>query len=249
MKLLYYICGVVAIILVSIGWFLIIKKDSSVNPVFNSPGLSEAPLPEKQPALQSSTPVPAVSSVNIEVAFTSQAPHGVWDAVHKDACEEANIIMVNAWAKGISPLSLVYVEAEIQKLVKWQNDNFGYFESTTARQIAKMAKEFYGLDSRLIKNPTVEELKNELKRGNVIVMGMAGRELGNPHFTPPGPIYHMLLIKGFDETGFITNDPGTKHGKDYHYLFSTLISSGRDWSEGKKGKIMKPPIAIVFSEM
>lgn len=156
--------------------------------------------------------------------------------------------MTNAWVKNISSLSRADAEAEIQKLAKWQNENFGYFESTTAKQTAEMAKKFYGLNYKLIENPSVEDLKDELREGNVVVMGMAGRELGNPHFTPPGPFYHMLIIRGFDETGFITNDPGTKYGKDYHYSFSTLMFSARDWSGGKIGTITKPPVAIIFSK-
>jgi hypothetical protein len=254
MKLLYYIFGVVAIALVSIGWFEVFKsgspvaverKNESPETIFNPP---ENFSPEKSSAAPVPTTVPPVSSVNIDVAFMSQAPYKVWDALHEEACEEASVIMANTWAKNIPSFSQEYAEAEIQKLEKWQKGNFGYFESTTAKQTAEMAKKFYGLNSKLIENPTAEELKNELKQGNVVVMGMGGRILNNPHFTPPGPLYHMLLIKGFDGTGFITNDPGTKYGKDYHYSFSTLMSAARDWSGEKKGKIIKPPVAIVFSK-
>jgi hypothetical protein len=215
---------------------------------FNEENFSPIQLPIPEPSVDSVDPVKNSDEISIEVSFTSQAPYEVWDAVHEEACEEASIIMVNVWVNGISSLSQGYAEAEIQKLVKWQKDNFGYFESTTAKQTADMAEKFYGLNYKLIENPSVEDLKNELKEENVIVMGVAGRELGNPHFTPPGPIYHMLLIKGFDDTGFITNDPGTKYGKDYHYSFSTLMSAARDWNGKKKGKIIKPPVAIVFSK-
>lgn len=242
------------------------KNQAPITDILPAP-LIEEPLPAPSVG---TTPSPAVDSVNpvrnldktkqqdgnnaisngvkIEVPFTSQAPYGVWDSIHEEACEEASIIMANVWAKDISSLSREYAEVEIQKLVKWQNDNFGYFESTTAKQTAEMAEKFYGLNYRLIENPTIEDLKNELREGNVVVMGMAGRELGNPHFTSPGPLYHMLLIKGFDKTGFITNDPGTKYGGDYHYSFSTLMSSARDWRGGKIGTITKLPVAIVFSK-
>jgi hypothetical protein len=257
MKFFYYIFIITVVVLIGRFWFLknyfpvknsvvVEKIDDNLPETISE--LPETPSPEKMFVAPSPIIVSPVSFVNLGVPFTSQAPYGVWDALHEEACEEASIIMANAWAKNISSLSRESAESEIQKLVKWQNDNLGYFESTTAKQTAEMAKKFYGLNYKLIENPSVEDLKNELKEGNVIVMGMGGRILNNPHFTSLGPIYHMLLIKGFDETGFITNDPGTKYGKNYHYLFSTLMSAGRDWSGGRTSTITKPPVAIIFSK-
>ena len=39
------------------------------------------------------------------------------------------------------------------------------------------------------------------------------------YYAHPGPVRHMLLIKGYDgERGvFITNDPGTRHGESFEY--------------------------------
>lgn len=56
--------------------------------------------------------------------------------------------------------------------------------------------------------------------------------LGNPYFTPPGPIYHMLVIKGYNLTEFITNDPGTRRGADYVYSYQTLMKAIHDWNNG-----------------
>jgi hypothetical protein len=40
----------------------------------------------------------------------------------------------------------------------------------------------------------------------------------------------MLVIKGWDSKGFITNDPGTRKGRNYPYTYETLYSASGAWS-------------------
>jgi len=54
--------------------------------------------------------------------------------------------------------------------------------------------------------------------------------LNNPNFKQPGPIYHMLVIKGYNSWEFITNDPGTRKGNSFKYPYSTLINAVHDWN-------------------
>ena len=63
----------------------------------------------------------------------------------------------------------------------------------------------------------------------MIIIPAAGRLLGNPYFQTPGPIYHMLVIRGYNATEFITNDPGTKRGDGFKYKYQTLINAIHDW--------------------
>lgn len=183
----------------------------------------------------------------LSVDFTSQAPFGFWDKTHNDACEEAAIVMVYSWVKGID-LNPQIADKEILKLVDWQKANFGFFKDTNARQTAEMAQKVYGLESKLISNPTLEQIKTELKKGNLVVMPMAGRLLKNPYFRPPGPPYHILVIKGYDFKGFITNDPGTRRGKDYRYSFETIMNAAHDWGGSPDNITSTPAVAIVFSK-
>ena len=39
----------------------------------------------------------------------------------------------------------------------------------------------------------------------------------------------MLVITGFTEDTFITNDPGTKHGLNYEYSYETLKAATGNW--------------------
>lgn len=186
-----------------------------------------------------------VSYKDIEVPFLSQAPFAVWDKLHKEACEEANVVMVYFWLKNINP-SLEQAENEIQKVSQWGLEKFNSYD-TSAKDTALMAKEVYSIDSTLLKNPTVEDIKSEIDKGNVVVMGMAGRLLENPHYKNPGPLYHMLLIKGYDDAGLITNDVGTKYGKDFHFSYQNILESAHDWNEVDQLPNISP-VAIVFSK-
>jgi len=59
---------------------------------------------------------------------------------------------------------------------------------------------------------------------------LAGRELNNPYFRAPGPIYHMLVIKGYDSDEFIVNEVGTKRGDSFKYKYDVLINAIHDWN-------------------
>ncbi len=75
---------------------------------------------------------------------------------------------------------------------------------------------------------------SELKNGRVIIAPMNGQALKNPNFTAPGPINHMLLIRGYDpiKKTFITNDPGTRNGELYEYEENLLYSALRTYPTG-----------------
>ncbi|MBU1911108.1 hypothetical protein KKG16_01695, partial [Patescibacteria group bacterium] len=73
-------------------------------------------------------------------------------------------------------------------------------------------------------------IKEELIKGNPIIIPAAGRDLDNPYFSGEGPWYHMLVIKGYDKKRFITNDPGTRRGEGYKYEYSVLLNAVHDWT-------------------
>lgn len=168
--------------------------------------------------------------INLDVPFTSQAPTANWDETFKEACEEASIIMVDRFYKNQGFKSPETTEEEILKAVAWQKNYFGGHFDLTASQTAQMIKEYFGYKKvEMIDNPTVGEIKILLNDSRPVIVPAAGQLLGNPYFRRPGPIYHMLVIKGYAQNKFITNDPGTKRGKDYLYDFDVLMSAMHDW--------------------
>ena len=169
------------------------------------------------------------SQLQLPVPFTPQAPTANWDELHNEACEEASIIMAQAYFNNISSLPPATVEKEISKLTKYQQDTFGYYLSITTAETSRMAEEVYGLNTEIVQFDK-QTIKQALADNKLVIYPAMGQMLGNPNFTGDGPIYHMLVIIGYDDDGnFITNDPGTKRGQNYKYSYSTLEDAAGNW--------------------
>jgi hypothetical protein len=207
--------------LAAVGLFLVFKpKDNTIQLVRREENIS----PEEQPA---TAPLPETKQ--LVVPFTPQAPTANWDELHNEACEEASVIMAWAYFNGITSLPASRVEAEISKLTDWQTENYGYYLSITTEETVRMAREVYGLKTEVV--PLSEAVvKRALADGKLVIWPGQGQLLGNPNFTPPGPPYHMLVLTGYNASQFITNDPGTRRGKDYPYSYATLEAAAGSYS-------------------
>lgn len=171
--------------------------------------------------------------LDFSVPFAPQAPYAVWDDLHKEACEEAAMIITAKYFQN-QGLNAHIMEQEILNLVKWEKEN-GYKIDLTAQEVAQIMKDYFGLKAEVIKEVTTERIKKELFGNKLIIVPAAGRKLGNPYFRQPGPIYHMLVIRGYDERKkeFITNDPGTKRGEGFRYKYQKLIPAIHNWDHEK----------------
>lgn len=191
--------------------------------------------------------------INLDVIFYPQAPERDWSLPWQEACEESSLLLAHAYAKG-KDLSLEEFKSEILRMVAWQNENFESdqvgvepYEHTSVDQTAQILEEFLEFDDyKIVDDPTVEDLKKELAQGNVIVAPFAGRQLGNPFYSGEGPVYHMMVIRGYDEANFITNDVGTSRGENFIYSHQTIINAIHDWNkddinQGKKKVIVLKP--------
>ena len=164
----------------------------------------------------------------LDMPFLVQAPLANWDPLHEEACEEASILMINAY-KNNKNISTKEGESAILELTKWEEDK-GYGFSISLSELNEIAKQYFNLNNgRIVDNPTAEMIKNEIIDNKPIIIPAAGKLLSNPNFRNGGPNYHMLVIKGFDETNFITNDPGTRKGESYKYRYNALMNSIHDW--------------------
>lgn len=169
-------------------------------------------------------------SILLEVPFMSQAPFAKWDALHEDACEEASLIMLKYFSDGKKNISKELAEEEIQNMIAFEKKN-KYGISITLDELSEIARKYYNLKTgRVEKNITIDDIKKELSDGKPVIVGAAGKVLPNPNFKNGGPIYHMLVVVGYDEKGFITNDPGTRLGEGFRYSFDDLLKSIHDWN-------------------
>jgi hypothetical protein len=200
------------------------------------------------PASSSSNSLPATFS--LPIPFTPQAPTGNWDTLHNEACEEAAAIMANAYLTGDKDVVMpaASVESQITTLTNWEQQNFGYYLDTTAAETAKMIEGAYGLKTQIISNYSEEQVKQALNDHEVVIIPEDGQLLGNPNYRTPGPIYHMLVIRGYTPDAIITNDSGTKNGRNYSYSFSTIYDAGANWDHNTNTIDKNVHIAIIVSK-
>lgn len=197
------------------------------------PKTSASPVEEKVAPVEAnpeSIPEAIPESYLIKnVPFQTQAPFGEWDTLHDEACEEAALILAYYYLEGKN-LTAQIMENEIQAMVAWQIDYFGSHKDLTIAELQDMAKKYYQLDSRIENSITIEEIKKEISQDHLVIVPTAGRLLGNPYYRQPGPVYHMLLVIGYDNSTIIVQDIGTRRGSNYKYSQKILFNAIHNWA-------------------
>lgn len=188
-------------------------------------------VPEPETLPNEDKPLPP--SINLDVPFTSQAPEKIWTQPWQDACEEAAVLMIDAYYKDLT-LSISYAKEEIIKMVDYEEEK-GWGLSIEIEKIQSLFQDYLKTDRsvKLVENPTIEQIKKYIGRGVPVYVVADGKVLPNPHFQNGGPEYHALVIRGYTETHFITNDPGTQFGENFKYKYQDLMDSLRDWNGGE----------------
>lgn len=173
----------------------------------------------------------------LDVPFIVQAPLGNWsDPRQQDACEEAGVLMAMAWVKGDKEPSLLEAERQIIALADWQQEKYGEHRDLHIEEVADyLFREYFSYNQVKIKEVfKVEELITFLDQGYLILAPSNGQALKNPYFSAPGPERHLLVIIGYDYNAkmFITNDPGTRHGRSFRYSKEILFEAIRVYPSG-----------------
>lgn len=168
------------------------------------------------------------NSVLIKTPFLVQAPNANWDALHEDACEEASLIMIKNYLEKTKSIDTAFGDKEIQELVAYEESN-SFGPSITLSDLNKIAQDYYGLTTGRVEVASIDKIKKEISNGKPVIIPAAGKKLPNPNFRNGGPNYHMLVVKGYDKNGFITNDPGTRKGEGFRYTYYDLFEAIHDW--------------------
>jgi hypothetical protein len=176
------------------------------------------------------------AKVLIDIPFLAQAPTANWDDPRQqDGCEEASLLMAHLWLTG-QTMTVKQAEAEIIAMSDWQEEKYGEFVDRSMTDTGKMFADYYNHTNYEIKRGiTAEDIKQELALGNIVIVPTNGQILDNPNYTAPGPITHMLPVIGYDDNAgvFITNDPGTRNGKQFKFEYDRLIDSIYDYQTGE----------------
>lgn len=170
--------------------------------------------------------------INLNVPYTSQAPERNWADPWQNACEEAAVLMIDAYVRGygLSPLS---AKDELLRMVQWE-ENQNMFISLNAVEVKKIFTDYlhYKKAVKVITNPTVEQIKQLLNEGKPVLALAHGKTLGNKYYSNGGPDYHALVIRGYTNDSFITNDPGVNRGVNFIFPIENIMKSLRDWNDG-----------------
>lgn len=175
-----------------------------------------------------------LKTIKYDVPFTTQSPFAEWsDMRQQDGCEEASALMAVSWAKGITSIKQDQAKNDIIEASDFELQKYGNYRDTSVEDTAKrIIKGYFNYSNVTVKNNiSADDIIKELAAGNLVIIPSNGRLLGNPYFTGAGPERHMLVITGYDykKKQFITNDPGTRYGKDYRYGKDVLFNSIRDY--------------------
>ena len=221
------------------GWFTFDRTQGPQLPVEQSYEVSlSEPAPKEALSTAPLAPPPAPKvlavDVNLAVPFISQAPHANWDEAHEEFCEEASLLMAASFVLGQSISGPDDAEQKLQAIRAFEEMRFGYYKDTTAEETAVILREYYKLSAvSVVYEPTIADIRAAVASGKSVIVPAAGRQLGNPYFKQPGPLYHMLVVKGYTKDGrFITNDPGTRRGANYLYDMNVLWNAIHDWNGG-----------------
>jgi len=169
------------------------------------------------------------ASVILSVPYTVQAPLVNW-AVHEESCEEAAVLMYHYFLSGKETFSgstiiPAYVaNSEMIKMKHWQVSHYGREPDLSIEKLGVFVSQYYGYHPRVFKGITIQDIKRELSAGHPVLVPVMTHALKNPHYGPKS-VYHILLIKGYNSKGAITNDAGIKEGQSAAYPWSTVFSA------------------------
>lgn len=195
-------------------------------------------------------PGTAIEPFNLAVPFASEIPDGRWVKPWNNACEEASIIMVEAWYQGEEAISITEAKARMTPLFAWEDQHFGGNANSDAAQTVELITAKADFTARIIHNPTLEAIKTELRAGRPVISLNYGYELKNPlhHWVRNGSYYHMMVLTGFDDSTqeFLVNDTALEEGLDYRYSYDTILNSLHDYDRARDAT--DGPPTVLFTE-
>lgn len=229
-------------VLILIGYIVLRQEGVSdvqaptpvLQPVTSAPPGDEPMVVEAESEPVTPPPIPKQYRIK-GVPFTVQAPFAEWsNPIFQDACEEASLIMADAWAQE-KTLTKEGAKQAITALAAYQTELRGHAIDTSIEDTRDLLKNFFAIETAIVqRDVTIDDIKEALRSDSLVIVPTDGRKLKNPNFTAPGPPRHMLVIVGYDDVTneFIVNDPGTRKGEGYRYEQPVLFDAILDYPTG-----------------
>jgi len=173
--------------------------------------------------------------VDLKVPFTSEIPNGSWVKPWNNACEEASIVMVEGYYFGYEKTTKSIAIKNMSPLFKIEDKLFGSNADTDSSRTAKLINDYTDFTATIKENPTLDEIKSEIKSGHPVITFSYAKNLNNPNhrWRAGGSYYHVMVLTGFDDKTkeFLTNDSGDPQtGEDYRYKYDAIMNSLHDFN-------------------
>lgn len=191
------------------------------------------------------------SKVLLPVPFISEAPDGIWTGSWINACEEASIAMVEKFYAGQSETPINEAKEFMKMLFAVQQKLYGSDMNSDAERTNHLINNYSNFDGRIVTDPSLEDIKEELRGGRPVISLHHGFKLGNPNtpFKPTGSAFHVIVIIGYDNSTqkFIAHDNGDSlTGTNHEYDYSIFMNSLHDYNYSTH-KSEGPPRVIFTS--
>jgi hypothetical protein len=193
-------------------------------PPNQSTSINQANTATDQPNVSKTEPA---TSAYLEVPFITQAPLETtknWE-LHENSCEEAAVLQAYLYESG-QTMTKEEANTEILKMIDWEIKNLGGHNDLYADGVRGFINGYYGipLDKiEVVYDANIDDIKKFINQKHPVIVPIMGDILKNPFYPYPG--YHMLVVTGYTKDRIITNDNGTKHGKDFTYDNETFLKA------------------------
>jgi hypothetical protein len=171
---------------------------------------------------------PLLENAYLKVPFVCQAPlqtEANW-TYHEESCEEAALLQVRYYLEGIEEADKQKAHEEILNMIEWEKNNFGSHKDLYANDMKNFIIGYYGYtdeEVEIIYDADVTAIKKAVSAGHPVIVPIMGDVLKNPYYPYPG--YHMLVVIGYTPDKIITNDNGTRRGKDFSYPYDRFMQA------------------------
>ena len=226
------------ILIFCIGWFVVwssmFNKESNED-ISTPEFVVSTPIVEPEPIEEQAPPIKKVlpPSVTLAVPFYVQAPDNKRVLPWTEACSEANLVLAAYYIQN-KVLTKDQFKKDILAMTKVQDKFFDTYIEIPMIKLKKLYDRFYPKigTSKIIDNPTIEQIKEELAQGNIVIVPTAGKELNNPYYLEYAPRFHTVLIRWYDDKYFYANDVGISRGENFPYLQEVIMEANHDLVDG-----------------
>lgn len=185
--------------------------------------------------------------IKLPVPFIAEVIDDMWVAPWNNACEESAITMVDQYYLGVKTISAQKSRDLLWPLFDIQDKLFGKNNNTDAEETARLANLKMSFKATVVNNPTIEQIKEEIRQNRPVITMHYGFDLNNPalRFRREGSSYHTLVLSGFDDekSEFIVQDSGNINGLDFRYKYDIVMNTLHDFNHADN-KANGPPRAI-----